>query len=147
MENIEVLAHSSNDQPSMDSEYYNRIGDTLHQLIYQYTYNYPIAVIATATDVNALNSRLVSFRGRHIFPKQVALPNLEMTDRELVLRELTAEVERDALDFKKVALLTEGYTQGDLIQLFERAVFYAFRTSNKLYYIIKYIIDYYRCVS
>lgn len=132
LENLEVLAHSTNDQTTMDSEYYNRIGDTIHQLIYQYTYNYPIAVIATATDVFNLNSRLIAFRGRHIFPKQIILPTLQLSDRELMLRELTADVDKNTLDLKKIALLTEGYNQGDLVQLVERAVFYAFRISNKL---------------
>lgn len=140
LENLEVLAHSTNDQTTMDSEYYNRIGDTIHQLIYQYTYNYPIAVIATATDIFNLNSRLIAFRGRHIFPKQIILPTLQLSDRELMLRELTADVDKNTLDLKKIALLTEGYNQGDLVQLVERAVFYAFRISNKLYYIIHYRI-------
>lgn len=132
MENLDVLARSTNDQSTMDSEYYNRIGDTIHQLIYQYTnYGYPIAVIATSNDKHSLNSRLIASRGRHIFQKHIALPTLELGDRELMLRELSADVDRNSLDLKKIALLTEGYSQGDLVQLMERAIFYAFRKSEK----------------
>lgn len=132
LENLDVLAHSSNDQASLDSEYYNRIGDIIYQLIIQYTNNYPIAVIATVNNIHNLNGRLIPSRGRHIFQKQVFLPRLNSTERELILKELSTDVGKNKLNLKDISLLTEGYNQGDLVQLMERAIFYAFRKGNEM---------------
>ncbi|XP_073838881.1 peroxisomal biogenesis factor 1 [Musca autumnalis] len=130
LENLDVLAHASNDQATQDSEYFNRIADVVHQLVVQYTTYHPIAVIATANEVHSLNKRLHSPRGRHLFQTIVKLPGLERNDREVVLKELCSHIESDQLDFERYALLTEGYNKGDLVQFIERAIFYAYRLSK-----------------
>ncbi|XP_013116715.1 uncharacterized protein LOC106094086 isoform X2 [Stomoxys calcitrans] len=130
LENLDVLAHASTDQAAQDSEYFNRIADIVHQLIVQYTSHHPIAVIATANEVQSLNKRLYSPRGRHLFQTIASLPSLEKYDRETVLKELCSHIESESLDFERFAILTEGYNKGDLVQLVERAIFYAYRLSK-----------------
>ncbi|XP_075164202.1 peroxisomal biogenesis factor 1 isoform X2 [Haematobia irritans] len=129
LENLDVLAHASTDQAAQDSEYFNRIADIVHQLIVQYTGNsqHPIAVIATANEVQSLNKRLYSPRGRHLFQIVAKLPGLEKQDREIILRELCSHTESANIDFERFASLTEGYNKGALVQLVERAIFYAYR--------------------
>ncbi|XP_018794130.1 PREDICTED: peroxisome biogenesis factor 1 [Bactrocera latifrons] len=130
LENLDVLAHFAGDQTTQDGEYYNRIADTVHQLIVQYTSNNPISVIATVSELQALNKRLYSPRGRHLFQNVTKLPSLEREGRELILQELCSHIETEKLDLCKFANLTEGYTKGDLVQLVERAIFYAYRISK-----------------
>ena len=130
LENLDVLAHAVGDQPTQDGEYYNRVADTVHQLIIQYTSSNPIAVIATVNDVSSLNKRLYSPRGRHLFQDVIRLPSLERTGRELILQELCAHIESDKLDYARFGALTEGYNKGDLVQFVERAIFYAYRLSK-----------------
>lgn len=130
LENLDALAHTSGEQVTHDGEYYNRIADTVHQLIVQYTSSHPIAVIATINDVQTLNTRLYSPRGRHLFQTIVKLPNLELLDREVILKELCGHIKCQKLDLKRFAGLTEGYNYSDLVQLVERAIFYAYRISK-----------------
>ncbi|XP_017090085.2 peroxisomal ATPase PEX1 isoform X1 [Drosophila bipectinata] len=131
LENLDVLAHSAGEQSSQDGEYYNRMADTVHQLIVQYTTNNAIAVIATVNELQTLNKRLSSPRGRHVFQTVARLPNLERADREVILRELCSHisVSKD-LDLVKFSNLTEGYRKCDLVQFVERAIFYAYRISK-----------------
>ncbi|KAL9902268.1 LOW QUALITY PROTEIN: peroxisome biogenesis factor 1 [Glossina fuscipes] len=135
LENLDALAHTSGEQITHDGEYYNRIADTVHQLIVQYTSSHPIAVIATINDVQTLNTRLYSPRGRHLFQTIVKLPNLELLDREVILKELCGHIRSNKLDFKRFAGLTEGYNYSDLVQFVERAIFYAYRI-NKIHPIL-----------
>lgn len=135
LENLDVLAHASGDQATQDSEYFNRISDMVHQLILQYTCHHPIAVIATANEVQSLNKRLYSPRGRHLFQTIAKLPGLERNDREKVLKELCSHTDTEMLDFERYALLTEGYNKGDLIDFVERAIFYAYRLSKYVYFL------------
>lgn len=130
LENLDVLAHATADQATPDGEYYNRIADIVHQLIVQYTANLPIAVIATVNELQSLNKRLYSPRGRHLFQTISKLPNLERDDRELVLKDLCCHIDSEKLDLERYALLTEGYNKGDLVQFVERAIFYAYRISE-----------------
>lgn len=130
LENLDVLAHATTDQATQDGEYFNRIADIVHQLIVQYTSNYPIAVIATVNEVQSLNKRLYSPRGRHLFQTIKTLPTLERVDRELILKELCSHIDSENLDLERFALLTEGYNKGDLVQFVERAIFYAYRISK-----------------
>uniref|UniRef100_A0ABK9NBB1 Peroxisomal ATPase PEX1 n=1 Tax=Glossina morsitans morsitans TaxID=37546 RepID=A0ABK9NBB1_GLOMM len=118
LENLDALAHTSGEQVTHDGEYYNRIADTVHQLIVQYTSSHPIAVIATINDVQTLNTRLYSPR--------------ELLDREVILKELCGHIKCQKLDLKRFAGLTEGYNYSDLVQLVERAIFYAYRI-NKIH--------------
>lgn len=135
LENLDVLAHASGDQPTQDGEYYNRIADTVHQLILQYTSSNPIAVIATVNDIQSLNKRLYSPRGRHLFQTVIKLPNLDASGRELILKELCAHIETEKIDYAKYAALTEGYNKGDLVQFVERAIFYAYRISKQFLFL------------
>ncbi|XP_053954563.1 peroxisomal ATPase PEX1 [Anastrepha ludens] len=130
LENLDVLAHSTGDQATQDGEYYNRIADTVHQLIVQYTSTNPITVVATVNELQALNKRLYSPRGRHLFQNVTKLPNLEHEAREVILKELCSHIESEKLDLRKFANLTEGYTKGDLVQFVERAIFYAYRINK-----------------
>ncbi|XP_017472688.1 PREDICTED: peroxisome biogenesis factor 1 [Rhagoletis zephyria] len=130
LENLDVLAHSAGDQATQDGEYYNRIADTVHQLIVQYTSTNPIAVIATVSALQALNKRLYSPRGRHLFQNVTKMPGLERDGREIILQELCGHIESEKLDLRKFANLTEGYNKGDLVQFVERAIFYAYRISK-----------------
>ncbi|XP_037933661.1 peroxisome biogenesis factor 1 [Teleopsis dalmanni] len=130
LENLDVLAHSTGDQATQDGEYFNRIADTVNQLIVQYTSNNPVAVIATVSDLQSINKRLYSPRGSHLFQNVTKLPNLEKEGRELIIEELCSHIESEKLDFNKFANLTEGYNKGDLVQLVERAIFYAYRISK-----------------
>lgn len=132
LENLDVLAHSASDQPTQDSEYFNRIADAVHQLIVQYTTTNPIAVIATVSELQSLNKRLYSPRGRHLFQTITKLPNLERPGREVILEELCSHINSECLDYTKFANLTEGYNKGDLVQFVERAIFYAYRSSKFL---------------
>ncbi|XP_067643574.1 peroxisomal ATPase PEX1 [Eurosta solidaginis] len=130
LENLDVLAHAAGDQVTQDGEYYNRIADTVHQLIVQYTTSNPIAVIATANSLQNLNKRLYSPRGRHLFQNVIKLPSLEREGREVILKELCGHIESEKLELRKFANLTEGYNKGDLVQFVERAIFYAYRISK-----------------
>ncbi|XP_016974447.1 peroxisome biogenesis protein 1 [Drosophila rhopaloa] len=131
LENLDVLAHSAGEQSSQDGEYYNRMADTVHQLIVQYTSNNAIAVIATVNELQTLNKRLSSPRGRHIFQTVARLPSLERADREIILRELCSHINASKeLDLVKFSNLTEGYRKCDLVQFVERAIFYAYRLSK-----------------
>ncbi|XP_052844452.1 uncharacterized protein LOC128257474 [Drosophila gunungcola] len=131
LENLDVLAHSAGEQSSQDGEYYNRMADTVHQLIVQYTSNNAIAVIATVNELQTLNKRLSSPRGRHIFQTVARLPSLERVDREVILRELCSHINvSKELDLVKFSNLTEGYRKCDLVQFVERAIFYAYRISK-----------------
>lgn len=49
-------------------------------------------------------------------------------DREQIITELCQKYKTNKLNYKKFSNLTEGYTIGDLVQFFEKAVFYAYRT-------------------
>lgn len=49
-------------------------------------------------------------------------------DREQIITELCQRYKTNKLNYKKFSNLTEGYTIGDLMQFFEKAVFYAYRT-------------------
>nr|XP_016935011.1 peroxisome biogenesis protein 1 isoform X1 [Drosophila suzukii] len=131
LENLDVLAHSAGEQSSQDGEYYNRMADTVHQLIVQYTSNNAIAVIATVNELQSLNKRLSSPRGRHVFQTVARLPSLERADREIILRELCSHINASKeLDLVKFSNLTEGYRKCDLVQFVERAIFYAYRISK-----------------
>ncbi|XP_037721381.1 peroxisome biogenesis protein 1 [Drosophila subpulchrella] len=131
LENLDVLAHSAGEQSSQDGEYYNRMADTVHQLIVQYTSNNAIAVIATVNELQTLNKRLSSPRGRHVFQTVARLPSLERADREIILRELCSHINASKeLDLVKFSNLTEGYRKCDLVQFVERAIFYAYRISK-----------------
>lgn len=48
-------------------------------------------------------------------------------DREQIITELCQKYRTNKLNYKKFSNLTEGYTVGDLVQFFEKAVFYAYR--------------------
>ncbi|XP_055372926.1 uncharacterized protein LOC129606574 [Condylostylus longicornis] len=130
LENLDVLAHSSGDQPTQDGEYYNRISDTIQHLIVEYTATNPIAVIATVSDVQSLNKRLYSPRGRHLFHTLAKMPDLDRNDREIVLENLCGHIDCENLDYTKFSNLTEGYNMGDLVQFVERAIFYAYRANK-----------------
>ncbi|EDW72705.2 uncharacterized protein Dwil_GK17038 [Drosophila willistoni] len=130
IENLDVLAHAAGEQSSQDGEYYNRMADTVHQLIMQYTTNNAIAVIATVNELQSLNKRLSSPRGRHVFQTVARLPNLERADREIILKELCSHINGRQLDLVKFSNLTEGYRKCDLVQFIERAIFYAYRISK-----------------
>lgn len=131
LENLDVLAHSAGEQSSQDGEYYNRMADTVHQLIVQYTSSNAIAVIATVNELQTLNKRLSSPRGRHVFQTVARLPSLERPDREIILRELCSHINASKeLDLFKFSNLTEGYRKCDLVQFVERAIFYAYRISE-----------------
>ncbi|EDX10414.1 peroxisome biogenesis protein 1 [Drosophila simulans] len=131
LENLDVLAHAAGEQSSQDGEYYNRMADTVYQLIVQYTTNNAIAVIATVNELQTLNKRLSSPRGRHVFQTVARLPSLERADREIILRELCSHINvAKDLDLVKFSNLTEGYRKCDLVQFVERAIFYAYRISK-----------------
>jgi len=140
LENLDVLAHSAGEQSSQDGEYYNRMADTVHQLIVQYTSNNAIAVIVTVNELQTLNKRLSSPRGRHVFQTVARLPSLERADREIILRELCSHINASKeLDLVKFSNLTEGYRKCDLVQFVERAIFYAYRISEYLVTFLIYI--------
>ncbi|KAH8388945.1 hypothetical protein KR215_008244 [Drosophila sulfurigaster] len=130
LENLDVLAHSAGEQSSQDGEYFNRMADTVHQLIMQYTSSNAIAVIATVNELQTLNKRLSAPRGRHLFQTVARLPSLERADRETILRELCSHIASRDLDVVKFSNLTEGYRKCDLVQFVERAIFYAYRISK-----------------
>ncbi|KAM8707648.1 hypothetical protein ACLKA7_014734 [Drosophila subpalustris] len=130
LENLDVLAHAAGEQTSQDGEYFNRMSDTVHQLIMQYTSSNAIAVIATVSELQTLNKRLSAPRGRHLFQTIARLPSLERADREIILRELCSHIASKDLDVVKFSNLTEGYRKCDLVQFVERAIFYAYRISK-----------------
>ncbi|XP_030372495.1 peroxisome biogenesis factor 1 [Scaptodrosophila lebanonensis] len=130
LENLDVLAHAATEQASQDGEYFNRMADTVHQLIMQYTSSNAIAVIATVSELQLLNKRLSSPRGRHVFQTVSRLPSLERADREIILRELCSHIAAQKLDLVKFSNLTEGYKKCDLVQFVERAIFYAYRINK-----------------
>ncbi|XP_055855534.1 uncharacterized protein LOC129918818 [Episyrphus balteatus] len=130
LENLDVLAHSTGDQPTQDSEYYNRIADIVQHLIVEYTATNPISVIATVSSLKKLNRRLYSPRGRHLFQTIAKVPTLGRLGREMILKELCNHIDSEKLDLARFGNLTEGYNKGDLVQFVERAIFYAYRMSK-----------------
>lgn len=141
LENLDVLAHATGEQATHDGEYFNHLSDTVHQLIVQYTYDHPIVVIATINELQSLNKRLYSPRGRHLFQTVAKLPNLERNDRQIILHDLCQHIESEKLDLEKFALLTEGYNKGDLVQFVERAIFYAYRISKSVSLLLHILVQ------
>lgn len=128
LENLDILAHASGEQQTHDGEYYCRIADLVQHLIVEYTSSNSVAVIATVSDVQSLNKRLYSPRGRHLFHKIARTPDLETEDRLKVLEDLCSHIDSESsLDIEKFSNLTEGYNIGDLVQFVERGIFYAYR--------------------
>lgn len=62
------------------------------------------------------------------------------TDREKTIRELCKQTNISIanIDYTKFSQLTEGYAIADLVQLVDRALFYAHRNSTLIYFIISY---------
>ncbi|KAG4077927.1 hypothetical protein HA402_013427 [Bradysia odoriphaga] len=131
LDNLDTLTQIAAEN-SQDGDYYNRVSDVIQHLILEYTQNNPITVIATVTNKNNLNKRIYCSRGRHLFQTIVPIPDLESADREQIITELCQRFKTHKLNYKKFSGLTEGYTIGDLMQFFEKAIFYAYRTDSTL---------------
>lgn len=104
----------------------------MKSLIKEFTKDNPVTVIATASNLANLNKRVYHSRGEHLFQYVVKLPELELTDRETVLKKLCHQIGcSKKINWTKLSTLTEGYTLGDLVQLAEKAIFCAFRSNPK----------------
>ncbi|XP_035787338.1 peroxisome biogenesis factor 1-like [Anopheles albimanus] len=128
MDGLDVLTHHLGDQNTPDAEYHNKVSDVIRRQIEEFTSNNPIAVLASISSTSNLNRRLYCSRGYHLFQRHVKLPNLDKTDREHALKSLflqrSCKLDR-SIDWKRLAHQTEGYAIGSLVQLVDRAVFYA----------------------
>lgn len=111
----------------------SRVSDMFRKQIEEFTSNNAISVVASIGSVSNLNRRLYSSRGFHLFHYIQRLPNLDKTDRESALKSLfvnkRCKLER-TINWKRMANVTEGYTIGSLVQMVDRAVFYAFKHSK-----------------
>lgn len=109
----------------------------IRKQIDEFTSVNPISVIATVGSVSTLNRRLFSSRGFHLFHHIYRVPNLDKTDREVALKSLFVNKKcklEKRINWKKLAVATEGYTIGSLVQMVDRAVFYAFKKSEFFIY-------------
>lgn len=111
----------------------SRVSDVIRKQIEEFTSTNPISVIASISSVANLNRRLYSSRGSHLFHDLQKVPNLDKTDREIVIKSLfvnkRCKLEKK-INWKKLANSTEGYSVGSLVQMVDRAVFYAFKKSE-----------------
>ncbi|XP_055534702.1 peroxisomal ATPase PEX1 [Wyeomyia smithii] len=134
LEGLDVLTHHAGEQNTQDAEYHNKVSDLFRKQIEEFTSNNAISVIASISSVSNLNRRLYSSRGFHLFHHIRRVPNLDKTDRENALKSLfvskRCKLER-TVNWKRLANATEGYTIGSLVQLVDRAVFYAFKQNCK----------------
>ncbi|KFB47265.1 hypothetical protein ZHAS_00015292 [Anopheles sinensis] len=134
MEGLDVLTHHSGDQNTPDAEYHNKVSDVVRKQIEEFTSRNSIAVIASISSASNLNRRLYSSRGYHLFQQLVKLPNLTKTDREIALKSLfvhhQCKLDR-RINWKRLANQTEGYAIGSLVQLVDRAVFYAYKQDSR----------------
>uniref|UniRef100_A0AAG5DQQ9 Peroxisomal ATPase PEX1 n=1 Tax=Anopheles atroparvus TaxID=41427 RepID=A0AAG5DQQ9_ANOAO len=133
MDGLDVLTHHSGDQNTPDAEYHNKVSDVVRKQIEEFTSINPIAVIASISSASNLNRRLYSSRGYHLFQHLVKLPNLSKTDHEVALKSLfvhrQCKLDR-RINWKRLANQTEGYAIGSLVQLVDRAVFYAYKKDS-----------------
>uniref|UniRef100_A0A182NDC1 Peroxisomal ATPase PEX1 n=1 Tax=Anopheles dirus TaxID=7168 RepID=A0A182NDC1_9DIPT len=143
MDGLDVLTHQPGDQNTPDAEYHNKVSDVIRRQIEEFTSNNPIAVIASISSASNLNRRLHSSRGYHLFQQLVKIPNLEKTDREGALKSLfvhrQCKLDR-RINWKKLANQTEGYAIGGLVQLVDRAVFYAYKQDNKFPFVTEEMV-------
>lgn len=134
LEGLDVLTHNAGEQNTQDAEYHNKVSDVIRKQIEEFTSNNPISVIASIGSVSNLNRRIYSSRGFHLFHHIRRMPNLDKTDREAVIKGLFVQkrckLER-SINWKRLANATEGYTIGSLVQMVDRAVFYAFKNNSK----------------
>ncbi|EAT48041.1 AAEL000895-PA [Aedes aegypti] len=134
LEGLDVLTHNPGDQNTQDAEYHNKVSDVIRKQIEEFTSTNPISVIASISSVANLNRRLYSSRGSHLFHDLQKVPNLDKTDREIVIKSLfvnkRCKLEKK-INWKKLANSTEGYSVGSLVQMVDRAVFYAFKKNSK----------------
>lgn len=109
-----------------------RVSEVLKTLIKEFTRTNAVTVIATVSNLANLNKRVYHSRGEHLFQYVVKLPELELSDRETVLKKLCQQLScSKKINWTKLGTLTEGYTVGDLVQLAEKGIFCAFRNSPK----------------
>uniref|UniRef100_A0A8D8AHR0 Peroxisomal ATPase PEX1 n=2 Tax=Culex pipiens TaxID=7175 RepID=A0A8D8AHR0_CULPI len=134
LEGLDVLTHQAGEQNTQDAEYHNKVSDVIRKQIDEFTSVNPISVIATVGSVSTLNRRLFSSRGFHLFHHIYRVPNLDKTDREVALKSLFVNKKcklEKRINWKKLAVATEGYTIGSLVQMVDRAVFYAFKKNSR----------------
>uniref|UniRef100_A0A182Q4W1 Peroxisomal ATPase PEX1 n=1 Tax=Anopheles farauti TaxID=69004 RepID=A0A182Q4W1_9DIPT len=143
MDGLDVLTHQPGDQNTPDAEYHNKVSDVIRKQIEEFTYNNPIAVIASISNASNLNCRLHSSRGYHLFQQLVKIPNLDKSDREGALISLfvhrQCKLDR-RINWKKLANQTEGYAIGGLVQLVDRAVFYAYKQDSKFPFVTEEMV-------
>ncbi|XP_035901380.1 peroxisome biogenesis factor 1 isoform X1 [Anopheles stephensi] len=143
MDGLDVLTHQPGDQNTPDAEYHNKVSDVIRKQIEEFTSNNPIAVIASISSSSNLNRRLHSSRGYHLFQQLVKIPNLDKTDREGALKSLfvhrQCKLDR-RIDWKRLANQTEGYAIGSLVQLVDRAVFYAYKQNSKFPFVTEEMV-------
>ncbi|XP_058464008.1 peroxisomal ATPase PEX1 [Malaya genurostris] len=134
LEGLDILAYQVGDQNTQDAEYHNKVSDVFRKQIEEFTCNNAISVIASISSITNLNRRLYSSRGFHLFHHIQRLPNLDKTDREIVIKNLfvnkRCKLEKK-INWNLLANATEGYTIGSLVQMVDRAVFYAFKHDSK----------------
>ncbi|XP_065075687.1 peroxisomal ATPase PEX1 [Ochlerotatus camptorhynchus] len=144
LEGLDVLTHNSGDQNTQDAEYHNKVSDVVRKQIEEFTSGNAISVIASISSVANLNRRLYSSRGSHLFHHLRKVPNLDKTDREIVIKSLfvnkRCKLEKK-INWKKLANSTEGYSVGSLVQMVDRAVFYAFKKNSKSPLVTDAMID------
>ncbi|XP_058831801.1 peroxisomal ATPase PEX1 [Topomyia yanbarensis] len=134
LEGLDVLTHQAGEQNTQDAEYHNKVSDVFRKQIEEFTSNNAISVLASIGSVNNLNRRLYSSRGFHLFRHIRRLPNIDKTDREIVIKSLLVNKQcklEKKINWKRLANATEGYTIGSLVQMVDRAVFYAFKHDSK----------------
>ncbi|XP_066992561.2 peroxisomal ATPase PEX1 [Anabrus simplex] len=115
---------------SQESAYYTRVAEMISLLLEEYQARNYIAVIATAPAMLALNPALASSRGHHTFRTVLQMPELTKMDRLNILKNLVTE--RDVLmdksaDLESIAHKCEGYMVQDLVDLYDKAMFEAWK--------------------
>lgn len=101
-------------------------------LIKEYTRDNAVTVIATVSNLANVNKRVYHSRGEHLFQYVIKLPELELSDRESVLKRLCQQMScSKKINWTKLGTLTEGYTVGDLVQLAEKGIFCSYRNNPK----------------
>lgn len=116
------------------------MADVIRKLIDAYTAKRHLCIIATCVNQRSLNKRVQKARGTYTFHKLAAeTPQLDRTDREHLLRQLTSVLPFASSsssscatrqpNFRRIAGQTEGYGIGDIAELAHRAVYLAHKTS------------------
>ncbi|CAO1430245.1 unnamed protein product [Diamesa serratosioi] len=145
--NLDSLAVQSHDEhQSQDSEYHQKLANSIRHLLEEFTHDYGhlVNILVTVSKLSNLNKILYNSFGYYLFKNVVKIPNLEADDRKELMKKLfdqkTLKIEA-TVDWEKYARVTEGFHVGDIVQFADRAIFYAIKKNFKAPVLTEELLD------